>query len=167
MAACPSCGTETSAGARFCPACGATLAVPSELSGTTAAAQPPPAAPVTAQVEAPSPAFSVNQWMMLCHLSALAGLVIPSLGHLIGPLVVWLVKKDTIPQVDVEGKESINFQLSMTIYALISSALIWVLIGIPLLIVVALTDVVLTIVAAVKTSRGELYRYPFTIRFLK
>jgi hypothetical protein len=45
--------------------------------------------------------------------------------------------------------------------------LIWVLIGIPLLIVVALTDVVLTIVAAVKTSRGELYRYPFTIRFLK
>jgi hypothetical protein len=104
---------------------------------------------------------------MLCHLSALAGLVIPSLGHLIGPLVVWLVKKDTIPQVDVEGKESINFQLSMTIYALISSALIWVLIGIPLLIVVALTDVVLTIVAAVKTSRGELYRYPFTIRFLK
>ena len=111
--------------------------------------------------------LSVNNWMMLCHLSALAGLLIPSLGHLLGPLAVWLVKKDEIPQVDIEGKESLNFQLSMTIYGLISGALIWVLIGIPMLIVVAVADVVLTVIAAMKASQGVMYRYPFTIRFLK
>jgi uncharacterized Tic20 family protein len=104
---------------------------------------------------------------MLCHLSALAGLLIPSLGHLLGPLVVWLVKKDELPQVDVEGKESLNFQISMTIYMLISSALIWVLIGIPMLVIVALTDIVLTLIAATKASQGVMYRYPLTIRFLK
>jgi uncharacterized Tic20 family protein len=153
MAACPNCGSETAAAARFCPGCGATLAAPVG------------AAPVA--TAAPGSGLSVNNWMVLCHLSALAGLVIPSLGHVLGPLVVWLVKKDEIPQVDVEGKESLNFQLSMSIYMMISAALIFVLIGLPMLLVVALADLILTVVAAVKTSQGVLYRYPFTIRFLK
>ncbi|HTD36062.1 MAG TPA: DUF4870 domain-containing protein [Candidatus Limnocylindrales bacterium] len=103
---------------------------------------------------------------MGCHLSALAGLVIP-LGNLIGPLVCWLVKRNESPLVDRNGKESLNFQLSMTIYMIISTVLIFVLIGIPLLFVVAILDLVFSIIAAVKTNNGEDYRYPLTIRFFR
>lgn len=107
-----------------------------------------------------------NTWGMACHLAALSGFVIP-FGSIIGPLVVWLMKKDTMPFVDDQGKEALNFNISIAIYVVISILLIFVVIGIVTLIAVALGQLILTIVAAVKANEGTPYRYPLTIRFIK
>ena len=84
-----------------------------------------------------------------------------------GPLVVWLIKKSEHPFVDDQGKEALNFQISMTIYGIVAGLLIFVLIGIPLLIGLIVANLVLIIIAAVKASNGESFRYPCTIRFIK
>ena len=106
-------------------------------------------------------------WAMICHLVALAGLLIP-FGNLIGPLVVWLVKRAEMPLVDRHGKESLNFQITVAIAALVSMALMVVLVGFVLLAIVGIGALVLTIRAAIKVSNGELdYTYPMTIRLLK
>ncbi len=107
----------------------------------------------------------VRNWVTACHASALAGLVIP-FGNVIGPLVVWLMKRDASPLIDREGKESLNFQISMTLYLLISGLMIFILIGIPLVFVISVTDLILTIVGTVNAANGTTYRYPLTIRFL-
>ncbi len=106
-----------------------------------------------------------NTWAVIMHLSGFSGCVIPS-GHLLGPLVLWLIKRTDSPVLDRTGKEVLNFQISYTIYAIAASALMLVLVGFLLLPVVLIAWVVLIIVAAVKTSNGEDYRYPFTIRLL-
>lgn len=105
-------------------------------------------------------------WATLCHLAALAGFVFP-FGNIIGPLIFWILKKDQMPLVDANGKEALNFQISMTIYVIISAFLVLFLIGIPLLFAVALTDLALIIIAAVRTSEGTPYRYPLTMRLIK
>jgi hypothetical protein len=107
-----------------------------------------------------------NMWGMFCHLAALAGYVIP-FGNVIGPLVIWLIKKDEFPFVEQEGKEAINFQISIVIYTVVSAFLIFVIIGIFLLIAIGITNLVCIIIATVKTSDGQAYRYPFCIRFIK
>jgi len=107
-----------------------------------------------------------NMWAMFAHLSALAGFVIP-LGHIIGPLVVWLIKKDIYAFVDDQGKESLNFQISMTIYYVVAIVLILLLIGILLLAALALFSLIMVIVAGLKANQGEKFRYPVTIRFVK
>lgn len=106
-----------------------------------------------------------RNWGMFCHLAALAGLIIP-LGNLIGPLVVWLIKRNESSYVDAQGKESLNFQISMTIYAIVAAFLVLVLIGIVLLIAVYVVNFILVIVASVNISSGKPYRYPLAIRFL-
>jgi uncharacterized protein len=106
-------------------------------------------------------------WGMLCHLVALVGFLGIPFGHLLGPLVVWLFKKNEYPFADEQGKESLNFQISMTIYAILPIILVLIFIGIPLLILLGIADAILVIIAAVKASNGESYRYPLTIRFLK
>ena len=105
-------------------------------------------------------------WGLFCHLSSLIGFLIP-FGNIIGPLVVWLIKKDTMPFVDDQGREALNFQISITIYVIASIVLIFVIIGIPLLIVVGFFDLIMTVIAAVKANDGVRYRYPLTIRFIK
>ena len=105
-------------------------------------------------------------WAMVSHLAALAGFIIP-FGNIIGPLVVWLIKKDESPFVDDQGKESLNFQISISIYGVISFLLIVMVIGIFLLIGVGVFAVVMIIIAAVKANGGEKFRYPFTIRFVR
>jgi uncharacterized Tic20 family protein len=179
MAACLSCGADTNAGAHFCPRCGAALGALAGASGAAGAsntagaagasnaAGAPGASGAAAFAGAPSGGLTANNWVMLCHLSALAGGLVPGLGHLLGPLIVWLAKKDEIPQVDIEGKEALNFQITMSLYMLISGLLMWVGIGFLMLAAVIVADLILTVVAAVKTSQGTLYRYPFTIRFLR
>jgi uncharacterized protein len=107
-----------------------------------------------------------NMWAMFCHLSALAGFVIP-FGHVLGPLVIWLMKKDEYPLVDDQGKEALNFQISMTIYLIVSAVLIIILIGILLLIGLAIFEIIVIIMAMVKANEGVAYRYPLTIRFIK
>ena len=106
-----------------------------------------------------------RMWGMLCHLSALAGLVIP-FGNVLGPLIVWLTKKNDFPFVDDQGKESLNFQISLTIYVAVAAMLALLLIGIPLLIALGIGGLILTVIGAVTANDGKAYRYPMTIRFL-
>ena len=117
-----------------------------------------------------SPQVSKDEqnWAMICHLAGLSGFIIPFGGNVLGPLVVWLIKKDTMPLVDKHGKEALNFQITVAIALLVSCVLIWVLIGFFLLFVVAIGALIMTIMAAVKVSNGELdYQYPFAIRLIK
>jgi uncharacterized Tic20 family protein len=114
-----------------------------------------------------TPASSnVRTWCVLCHASALLGLFLHVLGHILGPLIVWLVKRGDATEVDAHGKESLNFQLSMLIYNAVAAILCIVLIGIPILIVLWIMNIVLVIIASIRVSEGQFYRYPFTIRFL-
>ncbi len=108
---------------------------------------------------------SERTWALFCHLSAFAGFIIP-FGSLIGPIVVWAVKRDQYPLVDDQGKESINFQISMLIYYLVAAALILILVGIPLLIALFFFKLIITVVAAIKAHEGVRYRYPLNIRFI-
>jgi uncharacterized Tic20 family protein len=108
-----------------------------------------------------------NMWAMLCHLTALSIYIGIPFGHIIGPLVIWLIKKDEFPFVDEQGKESLNFQISVTIYCIVAGLLCVILIGFVLLPVILVADIVLIIIATVKTNKGESYRYPLTIRFIK
>jgi len=107
-------------------------------------------------------------WAMFCHLSTLAGYVIPVPGfNVIAPLIVWLIKKDEFPLVNDQGKEAINFQINILIYAIVSALLICVFVGIFLLIAVVIYSLVMTVIAMIKANQGEYYRYPLTIRFLR
>ncbi len=107
-----------------------------------------------------------RMWAMLAHLSALSGFVIP-FGNIIGPLVIWLVKRDEMSFVNDQAKEALNFNISMTIYMMVAGVLIFVLIGIPLMIVLGIAWLVLVILAAVKANEGTAYRYPLTLRLVK
>ena len=118
----------------------------------------PPATPVV------SP--NARTWIVLCHASALLGLLFHFLGHIFGPLIVWLVKRGESTEIDAHGKESLNFQLSMLIYDAVAAILCLVLIGFPILILLWVLNTVFVIIASVKASEGQLYRYPFTIRFI-
>lgn len=106
-------------------------------------------------------------WGMGCHLAALVGFVGIPFGHVLGPLVVWLIKKDEHPSINEQGKEALNFQISMTIYAFVSFLLIFIGIGILLLAMLAIADLVLIIIASVRVSNGEPFRYPAAIRLIK
>lgn len=108
-----------------------------------------------------------QNWAMICHLAALSGFVVP-FGNVLGPLVVWLVKKDGMPLVDQHGKEALNFQITVALALLVCFLLFLVVIGVFLVFVVAIGALVMTIIAAVKVSNGELdYKYPFAIRLIK
>ncbi len=108
-----------------------------------------------------------RMWAMICHLAALAGLVVPVVGCIVGPLIVWQIKKEEFPFVDEQGKEAVNFQISMLIYGIVAGLLCFVCIGVVLLPAVAIFDIVFLLIAAVKANNGEHYRYPLTIRFIK
>lgn len=109
-----------------------------------------------------------NLWAMLCHLSALAGYLIP-FGNLIGPLIVWQIKKGEFPLVDDQGKESLNFQITLTIIGLAAFVLAIITVGflMPLLFILAIAALVFIILAALAANKGESYRYPFAFRFIK
>lgn len=105
-------------------------------------------------------------WGMLCHLAALAGYIIP-LGNIIGPLVIWLIKKDEYPFVNEQGKASLNFQISMLIYVIISTILCLILIGIPLLLAAAVVNIIMIILASVNANEGKSFKYPLSIPFIR
>src|SRR6202140_1508191 len=159
---CETCGSQIAAGAKFCSSCGTEVGV----APATATPQVEPATiPTSSRPAATVAAAEERNWAMGCHLSALLGCVVP-FGNVIGPLLVWLLKKNESTLVDAEGKEALNFQISMSIYMMVSAILIIVVIGLPMLFGFAIADLVLTIIAAIKTSNGEHYRYPITLRFL-
>lgn len=105
-----------------------------------------------------------RQWAVGAHLAGLSSLV--GIPGVIGVLVVWLIKKDEHPLVDEHGKEALNFQISLFIYAAISAVLVLLLVGLLFLLFVAIFGLIMPIIAAVKTSNGEDYRYPLTLRLI-
>ncbi len=125
----------------------------------------------------------VRNWSMLCHLAALAGLFIP-FGNLLGPFIVWQIKKNEFPEIDAHAKESLNFQITILIITLIFSAFLFstvgysVLFGSPftlftggvgfalLLSLIRLTSWVLVVLAGVRANNGEFFRYP-SIRLIR
>ncbi len=114
----------------------------------------------------PTPSQEARQWAMLCHFAAFAGLLIP-FGNLLGPLVIWQIKRELDPFVDEQGKEALNFHITVSIAALICLLLAVVLIGFLLLPALGLAALVLTIIGGVKAGEGRSYRYPFTWRLIK
>ena len=105
-------------------------------------------------------------WAMLCHFSVFAGLILP-FGNLIVPLVIWLIKKEEMPFVEDQGKEVLNFQISITIYLIISGILCIILIGIPIVIGLMIFGFIITVIAAISANDGTSYRYPFNLRLIK
>ncbi|MCV6614541.1 MAG: DUF4870 domain-containing protein [Cellvibrionaceae bacterium] len=108
-----------------------------------------------------------RNWAMACHLSGLASMIGVPLLNIIAPLIIWLIKRDGSEMIDYHGKESLNFQITMTIVGFVCMMSIFIGIGIILTPVAMLFWFVMTIVGGVKTSSGERYQYPLTIRFIK
>lgn len=104
-----------------------------------------------------------NSYLMLMHLSQFAGLILPLLGFFV-PLLMWITNKDENGNVDLHGKNILNFIISYLIYSVVLAITI---IGIPLLIVVGILYVVFIIVASVRANKGEYWKYPLTIEFIK
>jgi len=113
-----------------------------------------------------------KQWAMLAHLSALVAMAVGGATFL-GPLIVWLLKKDQSKFVDYHGKEALNFQLNILIYTLIAVAVtaatcgVGIIITGPILIGLAIYVVVISIIAGMKANNGEWYQYPMTFRIIK
>jgi uncharacterized Tic20 family protein len=107
-----------------------------------------------------------NTLGILCHLLALAGFAVP-FGSILGPLILWLVKRADSPYLDAAGKEALNFNISWAIYAAVAALTFFVLIGFVLFPLVCIAWLVLVIIASIKASEGKIYRYPLTIRLIK
>ena len=125
----------------------------------------------TPNVDAPPPQPQAppvsHTYAVLCHVLALSGFVGVPFGHIIGPLIIWLLKRSESAVVDQHGKESLNFQISMTLWSILAGLTIFILIGFVLLPLLILANIVLVIIASIKAGNGEFYKYPLTIRFLK
>jgi uncharacterized protein len=114
-----------------------------------------------------------NTWGMICHLAALGMYVFPAFGNIIGALIAWLVFKDRSSFSDDQGKESLNFQLSLTLYSAIGIVFCIMTLGlgifvvVPMLGIMSILQIIFIIVAALEANKGVMYRYPATIRFIK
>jgi uncharacterized protein len=147
---CPACSARLDRQAQTCPRCGANLAagVTNQATGADAVDQ------------------AVRNTAVAAHLSTFAGLVVP-FGSVIGPLAVWLTRRDRDPFIDDAGREALNFGISIAAYGLVMLVAALMLVGIPFLVVGVVTWVVLASMAAVKASEGQSYRYPLTMRFVR
>lgn len=112
------------------------------------------------------PSKDEKNWAMFCHLAALAGFIIP-FGNIIGPLILWQMKKAESAFIDDQGKEALNFQITMIIAAIICAILIIAVVGVFLLPIVGIVTLIFTIIGAIKANEGVTYRYPFAIRLVK
>lgn len=114
---------------------------------------------------------------MFAHLSALAGALLTSAvggwGFFIGPLVIWLMKKDTMPFVADQAREALNFNITVSAIFLllmiitVGTLFIGAVLTVPLMFIIGIAALVLIIIAAMKANEGVAYRYPFTIRLVK
>ncbi|MEH6567343.1 MAG: DUF4870 domain-containing protein [Halopseudomonas sp.] len=114
-----------------------------------------------------TPSPQARQWALIAHLSGFLACVLPGIGQLIGPLIVWQLKKDEDPFIDDQGKEALNFQITVSLLMLLSFVLMLVVIGFFLMGLVAIGAIVLMIIAAIKSNEGIAYRYPFCWRVIK
>lgn len=121
---------------------------------------------VTTPAAAGVPTQDERTWGMLAHLTAFAGFIIP-FGNVFGPLVVWLVKRDQSAFVSDQGKEALNFNISVLLAAAVCGVLVFVFIGILLGVALFVFWLTMTIVAGIKAGEGVRYRYPFALRLVK
>jgi uncharacterized protein len=135
---------------------------------------PPIAPPASAPTPPPNPEGQARTWNMLCHLSALLGFIGVPLGNILGPLLVWQIKKNEFPSVDAHGKAALNFQLTVLIAVLVGGAAAFVLsffcIGVllfPFVILIALCGFIFPIIAGIKANEGKDYKYPYSFEFVK
>ena len=131
---------------------------------------PPPASPVPTTG---SPESQARTWNMLCHLSALAGFIIP-FGNILGPLLVWQIKKNEIPSTNVHGKAALNFQITVAIALLVSFVagviLSFICIGVVFFFIaggIALCSFIFAVIAGIKANNGEDYKYPYSLELVK
>jgi uncharacterized Tic20 family protein len=103
---------------------------------------------------------------MLTHLSGLAMYLVP-FGNIIGPRIVWMIKRDEMPAVNEAGKAALNFQISISIYLIAGALLSMILIGLPILFGAITLHIVGVVQAAIKANKGEPYRYPMSLTFLR
>jgi uncharacterized Tic20 family protein len=129
----------------------------------------PPTLPAASGIDA-----TERQWALGLHFSALLGFAGPHLLNVIGPLIIWLIKKQDSAYLDAVGKRVLNFQLSYSLYGFAAITLFgllwWLVIGfifLPIYAIVGVAWLVFTIIGAVKESNGETYEYPFVIKFLQ
>ena len=119
-----------------------------------------------------------KQWAMFAHLSALLGGLVTSgwgggVGFFIGPLIIWQMKKDTMPFVNDQGKEALNFAITVSGVCFVLLLLTLMTLGIgalltfPMMMIIGITALVLVIMAAIKANQGVAYRYPFALRLVK
>jgi len=171
---CPNCGLSGTQGARFCEQCGAALVsgAGAEVMTTGAATVAPPAA--MTPVESPAkPGQDSRYWAIGAHLSALAGGFLGGLPAFLGPLVVWLIRKDVDPYAAAHGRNALNFNLSVLVYAAVLIVLtaitfgLGVLLTLPAGIALAVGWLVFSIVGMVKAANDQVYRYPLTIPFVR
>jgi uncharacterized protein len=134
---------------------------------TTSSLPTPPPLPAGGPPTTSITASNVRTWNILCHASALLGVFLHFPGHLLGPLIVWLAKREDSPEIDAHGKESLNFQISMLIYNIIAAVFCLVLIGFVFLAILWVLNAVFVIIASIQASDGRFYRYPITIRFIQ
>jgi len=113
------------------------------------------------------PTQDERTWGMLAHIAAFALFLVPLFGCALGPLVVWLIKRDQSQFVNDQGKESLNFNISFLLASCVCGALVFVFIGILLGVALFFYWLAMTIVAGIKASEGVRYRYPFTLRLIK
>ena len=110
---------------------------------------------------------NVRTWAAFIHASALLGVFLHFPGHLLPPLIIWLIKRDDAPELDAHGKEAVNFQISMLIYNAVAAVFCLILIGFVFLAILWILNTVFVIIAAIQASDGKFYRYPMTIRFIQ
>lgn len=113
-----------------------------------------------------APDKDARTWAMLCHLTAVAGYCVP-LGNVLAPLIVWAIKREDSAFVDDQGKEALNFQLSVLIAMMLTIPLFLIFVGFLMFGAILLFQLVMIILASVKSYEGETFRYPITIRFFK
>jgi len=144
---CPACSARLDEQATTCPSCGATLAADPAMHAATVDE-------------------SARTTAAAAHLSTFAGLIVP-FGSVIGPLAVWLTRRDRDPFIDQAGREALNFGITIALYGTVLLIAALMLVGIPFLIIGVVAWVVLASLAAVKASQGEPYRYPLTLRLVR
>jgi uncharacterized Tic20 family protein len=107
-----------------------------------------------------------RQWAMFAHIGTFSSMFVP-LGNIIAPIVIWQLKKNESPFVVEQAKESLNFQITLMIYAVISFLLVFIVIGFFLIFALVIFGLIIVIVAGVKANDGEHYRYPMALRLVK
>ena len=114
-----------------------------------------------------APSESERTWGMLAHLAALAGLVLPLVGNVLGPLLVWATKKDESAWVGEQAREALNFNITVMLAGLACGLLALIFIGFLLGTALFIAWLVMTLIAAIRASEGVQYRYPISLRLIK